>query len=385
MTGPSPARSGPAGGARAEGTDGVAAPPRHLSNIQILRGIAAVMVLIYHIGNEFGDRGFPGSFPDVGAGSAGVDIFFVISGFIMVHSTAAAFGRPGAPGLFLARRAVRLVPLYWLVTTVFVAVALIGAGRNGVTAETARWFAASYAFLFYPHGDGGDFPLYAQGWTLNFEMFFYACFTAVLPLRRGVALWALVAGFALLVTSGLVLSLPWPIDRWANTNIVEFILGLALAEAYGRGMRIGAAPALLLALAGFATFALTIGSVDDWLPYRGFVWGPPALAVVAAAALYRPRRAGPLRHAFEALGDASYALYLVHYAYFVALAAVVGRFITVADVPAPLYGAACFFGAIALAFATYRYVERPMTRGLNRAFGLVRRWQALTEGRTARD
>ena len=46
---------------------------------------------------------------------------------------------------------------------------------------------------------------------------------------------------------------------------------------------------------------------------------------------------------------------------------------------------AILFGAIALAFATYRYVERPMTRGLNRAFGLVRRWQALTEGRTARD
>ena len=167
----------------------------HLSNIQILRGIAAVMVLVYHIGNEFGDRGFPEPLPHFWMGSAGVDVFFVISGFIMVHSTAEAFARPGAPWLFLARRLVRLAPLYWLITTIFVVVALVEARHTGLAADAPRWFAASYAFLFYPHGDAGDFPLYAQGWTLNFEMFFYVCFAAVLPFRRTPALWALVVGF----------------------------------------------------------------------------------------------------------------------------------------------------------------------------------------------
>lgn len=357
-----------------------AAPPRHLSNIQILRGVAAVMVLVYHIGNELGDRGFPGAYPDVSAGSAGVDVFFVISGFIMVHSTAAAFARPGAPWLFLARRIVRLVPLYWLVTTIFVAVTVAEAGRAGLAPETWRWFAASYAFLFYPHGDGGDFPLYAQGWTLNFEMFFYLCFAAVLPLRRTAALWTLVLGFAALTALGLVAPLPWPLDRWSNTNIVEFILGLGLAELEARGFRLGTLAAVALAAAGFAVFALTIGSVDTWLPYRGFVWGPPALAVVAAAALHRPRRTGGFRRALEALGDASYALYLVHYAFFVALGDALAHVMPVTSIPAPLYCGLCFGGAITLAFATHRLVERPMTRGLNRALDLGRRWRALTAG-----
>ena len=357
----------------------VPTPPGHLSNVQILRGIAAVMVVGYHIGNEFADRGFPGTFPDVGAGSAGVDIFFVLSGFIMVHSTAAAFAAPGAAGLFLARRLVRLVPLYWLVTTVFVLAMLQQARHTGLPGDTWRWIAASYAFLFYPHADGGDFPVYAQGWTLNFEMVFYAGFAAALPFRRGPALVTLAAGLMLLVLLGLAVPLPWPVDRWANSNVIEFVLGIGLAAIHARGWRLPLPAALGLAGAGLATFALTIGSVDDWLPHRGFVWGPPACAVVAAAALCAPRGGGGgLRTALERLGDASYALYLVHYAFFVGLGDVLGRFTTVASLPPTLYGSLCFGGSIGLAFAVHHGIERPTTLGLNRLFGLSRRWRALT-------
>jgi exopolysaccharide production protein ExoZ len=352
--------------------------PRHLSNIQILRGVAASMVLIYHIGNELDDHGLAQSGPLFWTGSAGVDIFFVISGFIMVHSSVGAFAKPGAPGLFLARRAVRLVPLYWLVTTIFVAVEVRTAGGAGLPGQTWRWFAASYAFLFYPHGEGGDFPLYAQGWTLNFEMFFYSCFTAALLLRRPAAIWAMSAGLAALSVLGLVIALPWPVDRWANTNIVEFVLGMALAEVHLRNFRLPLPAVVALAASGFIVFYLSVASVDAWLPYRGFVWGPPALAVVAAAALYRPRREGLVRIALEKLGDASYSLYLVHYAFFVGLAYVFERFAPIAKIPLPLYCTALFAGAIGLAFIVYRFLEQPATRGLNRALGLPRRWRALT-------
>ena len=353
------------------------APPGRLSNIQVLRGIAAVMVVIYHIGNEFSERGISNGVPGIEMGSAGVDIFFVVSGFIMVHSTAAAFGESGAPMLFLARRAARLVPLYWLITSVFAAILVWQARHTGLPGETWRWLGASYAFLFYPHGDGGDFPLYAQGWTLNFEMFFYACFAAVLPLRRTVALWTLAAGLAGLTVLGLAVALPWPVDRWADTNILEFVFGLGLAALEASGLRLPLPAAATLTVGGFTVFALTIGSVDDWLPLRGFVWGPPAAAVVAAAALYCPRRGGAVRATLERFGDASYALYLVHYAFFVGLGDAVERFVPVSSLPPPLYGSLCFFGAIASALAVHRYVERPLTRGLNRAFGLGERWRAL--------
>ena len=329
------------------------------------------MVVAYHISNELEDRGFPETFPEAGLGSAGVDIFFVISGFIILHSVGSAFAAPGAPGLFLARRAVRVVPLYWLVTTL--AVVAWMAGNPAVPGWALRWFGASYAFLFYPQPDGGDFPLYAQGWTLNFEMLFYVAFAAALTLQRTAALWALSIGCLVLVAAGRVVTLPWPFTRCTDTNIVEFVLGLALAQAQAAGLRLALWPALALAVGGFAAFVLTFGSVDDWLPYRGFVWGPPALAVVAAAALYQPERSSAVRRAFEALGDTSYALYLVHFAFFSALAAVLGRFMAVARIPIPLYCALCFGGAMVLGFALHHAVERPMTRGLQNAFGLRKR------------
>lgn len=350
-----------------------ATPPvlRHLSNIQILRGVAAAMVVVYHISNELEDRGFPTTFPEAGLGSAGVDIFFVVSGFIILHSAGSAFGTPRASRVFLARRAARVVPLYWLVTTLAAVTWL--ASHGTVSGWALRWFGASYAFLFYPRPDGGDFPLYAQGWTLNFEMLFYGGFAAVLPLRRATALWALSVGCLVLVAAGRLVTLPWPFTRWTDTNIVEFVLGLALAQAHAAGLRLAWWPALALAAAGGAAFVLTFGSVDDWLPYRGFVWGPPALAVVAAAALYRPESSGAVRRAFEALGDASYALYLVHFAFFGVLAAGLGRFVSVARIPVPLYCALCFSGAVVLGFAVHHAVERPMTRGLQDAFGLRQR------------
>ena len=360
-----------------------AAPPRHLSNIQILRGIAAVMVLVYHIGNELSDRGFPVAVPDaVGAGSAGVDIFFVVSGFIMVHSTAAAFAKPGAPLLFLLRRIVRLLPLYWIVTTYGLAMLALQAGIQG---DTLRWAAASYAFLFYPRADGGDFPLYAQGWTLNFEMVFYIGFAAALTLRRPMALRALSVGFLALSMLGWFVVLPWPATRLTDSNIVEFVLGIALADVYSRGVRLSAPAATGLGVVGALVFCLTIGSVDAWLPARGFVWGPPALAIVAAAALSTPQGTGALRRALEALGDASYSLYLVHYAFFMGLAATLPRFVPITKIPVPVYCALCFVGAIALAFAMHHFVERPMTRGLDQGLGLSRRWRALTAGSPATD
>lgn len=357
------------------------AAPSHLSNVQILRGVAAVMVLVYHIGNEFGDRGFPGQFPDVGAGSAGVDLFFVVSGFVMVHSTAGAFGAPGAPALFLARRVIRLVPLYWLLTTLFAVQFLWASRASPLPPETWSWFAASYLFLFYPHADGGDFPLHPQGWTLNFEMLFYACFAAVLPLARRRALQVLTVGLIAMAVLGLATALPWPLDRWTNTNILEFVLGLGLAVAEARGWRLPLWAAVALAVGGLATFALTIDSVDVWLPYRGFVWGPPACAVVAAAVLWRPdRRVAPgrIRSALERLGDASYSLYLIHYAFFGALGGTIELFVPVTSLPPKLYGSLCFVGPIALSLVVHRWVELPVTRGLNRSLDLSRRWHALT-------
>ena len=86
------------------------------------------------------------------------------------------------------------------------------------------------------------------------------------------------------------------------------------------------------------------------------------------------------RTALEKLGDASYSLYLVHYAFFVGLGYALERFAPITEITLPLYCATLFAGAIGLAFIVYRFLEQPATRGLNRALGLPRRWRALTTG-----
>lgn len=351
------------------------AGPSHLSNIQILRGLAAAMVLVYHTGNELADRGFEGDWSWFGVGSAGVDVFFVVSGFIMAHSCQSAFGRRGAPWLFLVRRAVRLVPLYWIVTA-FTAATV--AWTAGLTPERIGWFTASFAFLFYPRRDGSDFPVCAQGWTLNFEVTFYLAFAVALTLKRGIGLAAVALLFTVLAVLGRVVALPWPLTRITDTNTVEFVLGLALAEAERRGLRLTAAQAFGVAAMGGGMFLATVASVDEWLPYRGWVWGPPALAVVAAAALCRPRRTGVARAALEAFGDASYALYLIQSVTFAAFGAVLERFDPIPAVSPGLYGSLCVLGAIASAFAAHHFIERPIARSLGRRLGLNRRWRALT-------
>ncbi|SRR6266571_871351 len=96
-----------------------------LQSIQILRAVAALLVLAGHLWATLAWLGKPDALPNFVAGAAGVDLFFVISGFVMVHSSEKFFGQPGGSVQFLLRRLARIVPLYWVATTAALAIALI--------------------------------------------------------------------------------------------------------------------------------------------------------------------------------------------------------------------------------------------------------------------
>ncbi len=344
-----------------------------LTNVQILRGIAALFVVLYHIPDELADRGWDSSvFPVMWVGSSGVDIFFVISGFIMVYSTVGLFRKPWASVNFFLRRLARIVPLYWIFTTIAVFVTIRGERHLDHPDYTISHFIASYLFTFYMRPGFDDFPIYRQGWSLNYEMFFYVCFALALMLRRPRALLALslfflgLVGLAVAGLHGLV-TLPWPIASLANSDLLEFIFGMVLAQAYLKGFRVPRPVAIGAAFAALMAIMLTTVQVaGDWFPYRGFVWGPPAAILVAAAVMHEPLPPGAIRRSFEALGNASYSLYLVHTAFFMALFWLLGRVMNIHRIPALWTGALMLFGAIGSAFLLYRYVERPITRVLQR-------------------
>ena len=169
---------------------------------------------------------------------AGVDIFFVISGFIMVYASEDLFGRKGASVEFLARRVARIVPLYWMFTafyTLFLVIALVG-----TTKDFPGWpnIVASFAFWpAYATGHEAPMPVFELGWTLNYEMFFYAVFAVFIGLRRSRTVIAVAALLGGLVLMGFVLqpSAAAPFF-WTRPIILEFVFGMGIALLLRHGV-----------------------------------------------------------------------------------------------------------------------------------------------------
>ncbi len=288
-----------------------------IGGIQVLRGAAALSVAFLHIEQAAGAFvGRPGQSPwpwlRALPWEAGVDVFFVISGFVMTYSSARLFGRRGAARLFLARRVARVVPLYWLFTTLTLAVAL-AAPRLLNDPISGGWPAvvASYLFIPWPRQDGAMQPLFRLGWTLNYEMLFYGVFAPFLLGGRKAGAAGVVLAICGLAAAGQSLRPTNPqLGFWTDPIVVEFAYGVALGALRTEGVRLPRAGSLLLL--GFGVAAFAVVGVDD-TQRRALSYGLPAACLVAGGAL------GPgwsnrsrLSRAALSLGDASYALYLVH-------------------------------------------------------------------------
>ena len=329
-------------------------PQDKLQGLQALRALAAVMVLIGHVLAE-AEHYFGLSLPgDAIPWTRGVDIFFVISGFVVTLSADRFLGQPGA---FLARRMIRVVPLYYLFTTLMVIVLIALPSGTKDTALDPAQILSSYTFFPYERADGRIAPVLSLGWTLNYEVFFYALLALCLALPR-----PLLAITVILITlSGLGLWTDWDSPQltfWTNPLILEFAMGIALARLWMRGSRL---PSPQLAL-GVLTLGLTLLILLDPLDLPRFIAaGLPATLIVAAGTLFCPNRPLPL----QLTGDASYALYLSHR--FTLRAATL---LLLPLLPATPIGALAYVGAVcalslAVAFVTHLALERPLMRALS--------------------
>ncbi|MBN9563611.1 MAG: acyltransferase [Alphaproteobacteria bacterium] len=291
--------------------------PRQIAGIQILRALAALSVAFLHIEQSAGvfvGRVGESPWPWLRAipWEAGVDMFFVISGFVMVYASDRLFRADGASRDFLSRRITRVVPLYWLFTTLTVLVAVV---RPGLLNEPlgSGWDAvvASYLFIPWARPDGFVQPVFRLGWTLNYEMLFYVIFTPFVMLTRRWAVLGVVAAIGALVVVG---QLTWTgntqIGFWTDPIVSEFAFGVLLGALRLEGLQLSWPVRLGLIAAGLCIM-LAVG-VDD-TQTRALSYGIPATCFVAAVS-FGSGRAGTSLIARGALllGDASYALYLVH-------------------------------------------------------------------------
>lgn len=336
-------------------------PSDKIFNIQAARGVAVLLVIALHLlANEakYG-HGFTILPSWLAIGASGVDIFFVISGFVMATITRGEFQRPGASLKFLYHRATRIYPAYWFYSLIMLGI-FLAQQKAGTAARTVDIPAS---FLLLPQT---QLPLLVVGWTLVHEMYFYLVFALLLRfpekyLSRLLVLWAAasVAGRFLFDPAGNPL-----IQLVANPLILEFIAGAFIALLSFSGKPVSGWPFLTLAFLGWAggyAIAANLGLAahsSEWL--RVIVFGTSAaLGIYGLVALERYSE-WKLPSWLIAVGDASFSLYLSH----LLVIATVGRAweklgLTGFWINSVVVGG-MLMAVVAVGMASFRLIERPM-------------------------
>jgi len=294
----------------------------------------------------------------------GVQLFFVISGFIMVYITNE---RAPTPAKFMANRIVRIVPLYWAMTLLVFAVALIAPHLLKSTRADPAELIQSLLFITFVKEGNLVRPTLFQGWTLNLEMLFYAAFalTLFLPnqwLRVGILIGAICAAVAF---GEIMRPLPPVAAFYTLPLLLCFALGMVLGLLYPRvGPGVIAASVLfLLATIGFGHISSPDALINRLQPIAfSFVVVTVALALEARhiAVTWQPALL---------LGAASYALYLVHP--FVAIAtSKAARHLGLLEGPALVLTVAfATFAMITAGLLAHLFVEKPLDRVARRLMG----------------
>ncbi|MDP2354731.1 MAG: acyltransferase [Beijerinckiaceae bacterium] len=328
-----------------------------MRSIQYLRGLAALGVLAYHAAERAG-VGF-------GVGAAGVDVFFVISGFIMWIVT--CHSSP-SPSRFLLRRAERVVPLYWGLTVAVAAVAVfVPAAFPAIRPDSDRLFMSLF---FIPHWDTNGFiaPLIIPGWTLNYEMFFYALFAIGLMFRTQARPWFVSVALISLVAARPLGDTANPLwATYTNPLLLEFGAGVWLGKLWSEKRLPNSTVACGMIVAAFAGFIavsfadVTLPPLHAPMPLQVLWWGVPAFLLVAGAVSLERFGPVPNLRLMHGLGNASYSIYLIHGL------AIAGSFraLKMVGLDQPWIALPVSIAAgVAAGFVLYWLVEKPITRFL---------------------
>jgi exopolysaccharide production protein ExoZ len=293
----------------------------------MLRAVAALMVLLYHLVNitAFGWKDASGHLVQPARfinhiGFAGVDLFFVISGVVMVVTCFDRFGQPREAAAFLKRRIARIYPLYWVCTAAVIA--LVWLRPELASRDKFAWPAIVKSLLLWPQE---QYPIVALGWTLTFEMFFYLVFAALLMFPRrlmlpALALWAAgtLALFPLFkdpahrLTPDGHLSLP----LFASPLALEFIAGCVIGWLIRKRDLPWGGFSLLVGIALLAVGGVYVGANHPLDAQYGLmrvgVFGTASALIVYGSIGMERRGLMTIPRWVSFMGDASYSTYLTH-------------------------------------------------------------------------
>lgn len=339
--------------------------------MQALRGIAALLVVLFHlriVEHKYGVG--EGILPEFTRfADSGVDLFFVISGFMMATIAVGTYGHLAAAGRFLARRAWRVLPLYWFYTSLVVALMLLAPGMAN-SAYQDQSILASY--LLWPQD---QLPVLTVGWTLIHEMYFYLVVAVMIAFGRDRHVPGMLMAWAALVAIAQLMPGPQTPSMALVTNPMtfEFIMGALVGLYWHRAPRRAGQVFLWVGALAFAAAmpALQLAGVDQHVPMlRAMVFGGSATLLVLGAAcmehLVRARIPGWLK----AIGDSSYSLYLSH----VFAVSAIGRIWSMSGWNQSwwqhlLFVLISLIACVLVGMASYKWLERPLLALLRRRRG----------------
>ena len=336
---------------------------QQIVSVQYLRAFAAIGVVLHHsLGPTFINRGLAA--PD-SIGEAGVDLFFVISGFIMWLTTRR---REASPKAFLYHRLIRIVPLYWIFTFVFLAIKVAGKHVEPVSLEDL-----ARSLFFIPVYNASLFQktsaFYFLGWTLMYEMFFYGVFATVLLLPRRMQFVAITTSLLFLSGLGSV----FLFDRgmsftYTSPLLLEFATGCAIGKLYEKQLCPSHFVGCILLLFGTLALFITSWNIPENLYQRTILWGLPcALIVFGALSLEDVARRSP-SVTLLLLGNASYSIYLSHIIFLLIFNLAIQKMELFDDMRILVAIYLVVGSAIAVigGVVVHELIERPLLRGMRR-------------------
>ncbi len=295
---------------------------KELKNIQVLRFLAAFLVVFAHVPmSQFSGAGIKEDF--FGFGAIGVDIFFVISGFIMFYIAKNTKYGIGNAASFLIKRILRVVPLYWLFLVLSIYLSFISVNCPSWADPCPFWLQPNYkfsnidaetiirSFTFTNFSSG---PIYSVGWTLIYEFWFYVFISATIAFGVN-----RLNSFAIIVTITLLsylLKAPITYSLFNvlfNPLMIEFGYGVLLYSVWSHEKLSLKFTFILFVLTNAINLFIfyKFKNLFEHSLFRPIVWGGIAYSMVSLALFSEGKI--KIHKYFVSLGDASYSLYLTHW------------------------------------------------------------------------
>ena len=293
-------------------------------------------------------------------GFAGVDMFFVISGFVITWTNLNDLGRPAAAPLYVVRRLWRVYPVYWVAWLFSVAV-LRAIVPDWPTVLRPDGWRSLLLYVSNPVPDGSAIPQLPPAWSLIWEMTFYAVFTLFLLVPRRCFVPALLcwAATACLQTVHPIALLAPLSSVFLHPLIIEFVLGCLVALAVRRQVRYAEGLSAIAGIVLFSSGALLHRRLGLDPLWRIPSFGAGAALVIAGLALGERRGRWSAPRWLARVGDASYSTFLVHWPTFVLVGIVMPNVFSSPPVR-PLWILLLILLMQAAGFLLHRLVEQPL-------------------------